>query len=104
MIKLKNKIFRNAEKTVKIPTIEVSAEEAECPDGGYGWVICVAAAAIQFIILGIHNNFGILYTYFMKDLNADPTDAGKMSPTKYSSSLKEKYFTPVSRFLPGDSN
>lgn len=80
MIKLKNKIFRNAEKTVEIPTSEVSGE-TEYPDGGYGWIICVAAAIIQFIVLGIHNNFGILYTYFMKELNADPTDAGKISPT-----------------------
>ena len=80
MIKLKNKIFRNEEKTEKVTTIEICLE-AECPDGGYGWIICLAAAVIQFIILGIHNNFGILYTYFMTDLKADPADTGKMSPS-----------------------
>lgn len=76
MTNLKNKIFRNEEKTEKsekVTAVEVCVED-ECPDGGYGWIICLAAAIIQFIILGIHNNFGILYTYFMKDLNAEPAD------------------------------
>ena len=53
--------------------------DRECPDGGYGWIICIAAAICQFIIMGIHNNFGILYTYLMKDLRADPADTGKLS-------------------------
>lgn len=75
MMKLKDKCFRKEEKTEKVATVEISAEVPECPDGGYGWIICLAAAIIQFIVLGIHNNFGILYTYFMKDLNANPTDA-----------------------------
>lgn len=78
MMKLKDKCFRKEEKTEKVATVEISAEVPECPDGGYGWIICLAAAIIQFIVLGIHNNFGILYTYFMKDLNANPTDAGKL--------------------------
>ena len=71
--------FKSEEKTPNVPstpTNEVTVE-AECPDGGYGWVICLAAAVIQFIILGIHNNFGILYTSLTKDLQMDPTDAGK---------------------------
>ena len=79
MMKLRDKCFKTEVKTEKVATVEISAEARECPDGGYGWIICLAAAIIQFIILGIHNNFGILYTYFMKDLNADPTDAGKIS-------------------------
>ena len=42
-------------------------------------MICLAAAIVQFIILGIHNNFGILYTYLMDDLKAEPSDTGKIS-------------------------
>lgn len=49
----------------------------DCPDGGYGWIVCIAAALVQFIILGIHNNFGILYTYLMEDLKANPADTGR---------------------------
>ena len=37
----------------------------------------MAAAIIQFIILGIHNNFGILYTSLISDLHFKPSDAGK---------------------------
>ncbi|XP_073246825.1 monocarboxylate transporter 10-like [Porites lutea] len=72
MMKLKDKCFKTEDKKKK--EITVLVEREECPDGGYGWIICIAAAIIQFIILGIHNNFGILYTYFMKDLDADPAD------------------------------
>lgn len=79
MMKLKDKCFKTEDKEKKEITVRVEREE--CPDGGYGWIICIAAAIIQFIILGIHNNFGILYTYFMKDLDADPADTGESSPS-----------------------
>ena len=79
MMKLKDKCFKTEDKKKK--EITVLVEREECPDGGYGWIICIAAAIIQFIILGIHNNFGILYTYFMKDLDADPADTGESSPS-----------------------
>lgn len=76
--KLKNKIVKGDEKPDKVTTVKVCVvADEECPDGGYGWIICLAAAIIQFIILGIHNNFGILYTYFMNDLHAEPSDTGK---------------------------
>ncbi|XP_073247275.1 monocarboxylate transporter 10-like [Porites lutea] len=74
MKKLLNKIIaRNETKKRDITALEICTEK-ECPDGGYGWIICIAAAICQFIIMGIHNNFGILYTYFMRDLKADPAD------------------------------
>ena len=81
--KLKGKIVKGKEKPDKVSTVEIRVEgsEKDCPDGGYGWMICLAAAIIQFIILGIHNNFGILYTYFMNDLNAEPSDTGNISPS-----------------------
>lgn len=81
--KLKNKIVKREEQPEKVTNVEVRVEglEEECPDGGYGWIICLAAANIQFIILGIHNNFGILYTYFMNDLHAEPSDTGNISPS-----------------------
>lgn len=73
--KLKHKITKSQEKSGKVTTVDLCVE-ADCPDGGYGWIICLAAAMIQFIILGIHNNFGILYTYLISDLRAEPSDAG----------------------------
>ena len=78
MKKLLNKIIaRNETKKLEVTALEICTEK-ECPDGGYGWIICIAAAICQFIIMGIHNNFGILYTYFMKDLKADPADTSEL--------------------------
>lgn len=77
MKKLKNILGSKAktpnEPSIQIPEVMIK-EEAECPDGGYGWVICLAAAVIQFVIFGIHNNFGVLYTHLMRDLKVDPTE------------------------------
>ena len=73
--KLKHKIVKTEAKPDEVTTVELDEDE-DCPDGGYGWVICIAAAVIQFIILGIHNNFGILYTSLIGDLHAKPSDAG----------------------------
>ena len=74
--KLKSKLAKDEEKQDdNVTTIRM---EKECPDGGYGWVICVAAAVIQFIILGIHNNCSIWYTYLMKDLNTGPSETGNI--------------------------
>ena len=78
MKKLLNKIIaRNKTKKHDVAALEICAEK-ECPDGGYGWIICIAAAICQFIIMGIHNNFGILYTYLMRDLKADPADTSEL--------------------------
>ena len=78
MMKIRDQIVRNKKEKYKVSTVEICVNR-ECPDGGYGWIICIAAAICQFIIMGIHNNFGILYTYLMKDLRADPADTGKLS-------------------------
>ena len=74
--KLKHKIVKSEAKPDKVTAVALHVDE-DCPDGGYGWIICMAAAIIQFIILGIHNNFGILYTSLISDLHFKPSDAGK---------------------------
>ena len=78
MIKLWNKITKKKTKKLEVTAVDICAEK-ECPDGGYGWIICIAAAICQFVIWDIHNNFGILYTYLMRDLKADPADTGELS-------------------------
>ena len=86
MKKLKNILGSKAktpnEPSIQIPEVMIK-EEAECPDGGYGWVICLAAAVIQFVIFGIHNNFGVLYTHLMRDLKVDPTEGGAYDVDKH---------------------
>jgi len=74
--KLKGKLAKDEERPNDDAT--TIRTEKECPDGGYGWIICVAASVIQFIIVGIHNNCSILYTYLMKDLNTGPSETGNI--------------------------
>ena len=30
------------------------------PDGGWGWLVCLATFSTQFIVLGTMNNFGVM--------------------------------------------
>ena len=92
MINLWNTIARKKTKKLEVTAVEICAEK-ECPDGGYGWIICIAASICQFIIWGIHNNFGILYTYLMKDLKADPADTGESSQCNLHFSQLSSYVT-----------
>lgn len=50
--------------------------DSAVPDGGFGWCICAAGFMVQFLVLGIHNSFGILYMYLMRDLEAPASDTG----------------------------
>lgn len=38
-----------------------------CKDGGWGWIVCISAALVQFLVLGIYNSFGIHYIVFLRE-------------------------------------
>lgn len=40
------------------------------PDGGWGWVVCLGAFLAQFIVLGMQNTAGIVYTELVKELKS----------------------------------
>ena len=40
------------------------------PDGGWGWVVCLGAFLVQFIVLGMQNSAGIVYTELVKELKS----------------------------------
>ena len=40
------------------------------PDGGWGWVVCLGAFLVQFVVLGMHNTAGIVYTELVKELKS----------------------------------
>lgn len=40
------------------------------PDGGWGWVVCLGAFLVQFIVLGMQNTAGIVYTELVKVLKS----------------------------------
>ena len=54
MMKIRDQIVRNKKEKYEVRTVEICVDR-ECPDGGYGWIICIAAAICQFIIMGTVN-------------------------------------------------
>lgn len=54
----------NARKGI---VVAVDYESENWKDGGWGWLVCFSAALVQFVVLGIHNSFGILYIVFVRE-------------------------------------
>lgn len=46
------------------------------PDGGWGWLVCLATFSTQFIVLGTMNNFGVMYVELLNEFNTGKADAG----------------------------
>ena len=47
--------------------LKVEQESEPWKDGSWGWVVCFSAALVQFVVLGIHNSFGILLIVFIRE-------------------------------------
>ena len=46
------------------------------PDGGYGWVICIAASLVFFLCHGLHLAGGVIYVEILKHFKSHPTNTG----------------------------
>lgn len=46
------------------------------PDGGWGWLVCMATFTTQFIVLGTMNNFGVVYVELLNEFKTGKADAG----------------------------
>lgn len=44
--------------------------EQSYPDGGWGWVACAGAFFMQFLMLGVQNAAGIIYTALVDEFNS----------------------------------
>ena len=55
----------------------VHVEVKTHPDGGWGWVVCIAAFFIQFLVLGMQNCSGIVYTALVDDFQTDRGATGE---------------------------
>ena len=62
------------------PTVVVTDKENRqgCKDGGRGWQVCFSAALLKFVVLGIHNSFGILYIVFVREYQWSKAFTGRM--------------------------
>ena len=57
--------------------LELTAKIRLIPEGGWGWVICAAAFVTQFIVMGVHNSFGILYTTLLEEYKKSKAETGE---------------------------
>lgn len=64
----------NVKKTVLV----VDYVNENWKDGYWGWIVCLAAAVVQFVVLGIHNSFGILYIVFVREYGWSKALTGKL--------------------------
>ena len=55
----------------------VSYASFQPPDGGYGWIVVLAAFFVQFFVLGTMNNFGILFTELLEEFKETKQATGK---------------------------
>ncbi|KAL9965736.1 hypothetical protein ACROYT_G029578 [Oculina patagonica] len=60
---IKEKDREDAKEKVLVVDCEIESWK----DGHWGWVVCLSAALVQFVVLGIHNSFGILYIVFVRE-------------------------------------
>lgn len=63
------------------------------PDGGWGWVVCLGAFLAQFIVLGMQNTAGIVYTELVKELKSPRGATGEpytAQPRSHGQLLSEK--------------
>ena len=81
------------------------------PDGGWGWVVCLGAFLAQFIVLGMQNTAGIVYTELVKELKSprgatgEPYTAQLRSysnsyPKRPERTLRTSMWCPVSAMSP----
>ena len=46
-------------------------------DGGLSWLVVAASFMTQFIVIGVYNVFGLLYTELLTDFNESRAAIGK---------------------------
>lgn len=72
-------------KELEAASIMEGPLEAECvdmdvftpPDGGFGWVVVFAAFCVQFIVLGVMNNFGVIFSSLLVEFKRSKSQTGE---------------------------
>lgn len=67
-------------ENVKKTILAVDYVNESWKDDHWGWIVCLAAAVVQFVVLGIHNSFGILYIVFVREYGWSKALTGRLEP------------------------
>lgn len=69
---------KDTKESQEIEKVEVEIEvRSAVPEGGWGWLICLAGFIAQFVVLGIQNNTGILYKALLQEFKTGKGETGK---------------------------
>lgn len=58
---------KDTKENKEIEKIQVEIHVRSVPDGGWGWLVCLAGFIAQFVVLGIQNNTGIIYKALLEE-------------------------------------
>lgn len=58
---------KDTKENKEIEKIQVEIHVRSAPDGGWGWLVCLAGFIAQFVVLGIQNNTGIIYKALLEE-------------------------------------
>lgn len=68
---------KDTKESNEVDNVQVEIEvQSATPDGGWGWLVCLAGFIAQFVILGIQNNTGILYKALLVEYNTGKGETG----------------------------
>lgn len=56
---------------------DLNANPRAVPDGGWGWIISLAAFTVQFIILGLQNHLGQIHREHLREFGETNSKTGK---------------------------
>ena len=59
-------------------------------DGGLSWLVVLASFVSQFVVLGVHNVFGLLFIELLKEFNEGKATIGK-SVLFFCPKVSDKY-------------
>ena len=62
--------------------VDLNANEKLVPDGGWGWIISLAAFTVQFIILGLQNNLGLIHREHLEHFGQSNVNTGTFISVK----------------------
>ena len=56
--------------------VNLNSNIRNVPDGGWGWCISAAAFTVQFIILGLQNNLGLIHREHLEHFGESNQETG----------------------------
>ena len=68
---------KDTKESKEMEKVEVEITvRSDVPEGGWGWLVCLAGFIAQFVVLGLQNNTGILYKALLTEFKTSKGETG----------------------------